>query len=386
MTNWSYGMIVVERLHDPVAIQIRVGIRVVAAAHRIEAARIVLRVARDVEPVPAPGLAVPRRRQQTIDDLRECVRRRVVDEGVDLLGASAAVPSGRAWRAGSASAGPRARTGASPSRSSRARTNRSMSVFAHSAFVRPVRRRRLRERLERPPRRAARAVIAGAAPRQVFGAARVAARRRPRRALRDPLAERPRSSRRRASACPSASAGSRPRAGSRGSGGSSSGSPGTMAGPVSPPLSIASRESSRSPPSRSSTWHSPHVSISTGRMLASKNSICWAVGAGAIACAGAAATPSCGWRPPRRADARRERDPRARGSMQVSHDGRLGDRLLCRSAVQIPMRILTLFAVIACATCSAVLMSAQQTPCAAARKGRNAPASLRRASASRLRS
>jgi hypothetical protein len=61
------------------------------------------------------------------------------------------------------------------------------------------------------------------------------------------------------------------------------GSPGTIAAPLSPPLINASREVIFSPPSASAMWQSPHVSTSTGRMLASKNSICCAVGVGAVA-------------------------------------------------------------------------------------------------------
>src|SRR5262245_24999714 len=60
-----------------------------------------------------------------------------------------------------------------------------------------------------------------------------------------------------------------------------SGSPGTIAGPVSPPASSVSRDSSFNPPLSSPTWQSPHVSSRTGRMFASKNSVCSAVGAGA---------------------------------------------------------------------------------------------------------
>ena len=50
------------------------------------------------------------------------------------------------------------------------------------------------------------------------------------------------------------------------------GSPGTTAGPPSPPSSIASRESSRSPPlAFFAPWHLTHVPASTGRTLSSKN-------------------------------------------------------------------------------------------------------------------
>ena len=51
------------------------------------------------------------------------------------------------------------------------------------------------------------------------------------------------------------------------------GLPGTTTGPPSPPFSIASRVSSRSPPfAFSAAWHDRHFSTSTGRTLFSKNS------------------------------------------------------------------------------------------------------------------
>src|SRR5712692_10125138 len=54
-----------------------------------------------------------------------------------------------------------------------------------------------------------------------------------------------------------------------------SGCPGTIAGPVSPPLSRPSRESSRRPPfnfSASALWHLWHLSASSGRIFLSKKS------------------------------------------------------------------------------------------------------------------
>ena len=78
--------VVVERFHDPVAIEVRVGIRIQAAALRIEAAVVVLAVARDVEPHASPRLAVLRRREQPIDHFRECLGRSILEKGVDLLG------------------------------------------------------------------------------------------------------------------------------------------------------------------------------------------------------------------------------------------------------------------------------------------------------------
>ena len=78
--------VVVERLDHPVAIQIRVRVRVVAAPLRIERAVVVLAVARDVEPEAAPRFAVVRRREQAVDDLRERVGRLVLLERLDLVG------------------------------------------------------------------------------------------------------------------------------------------------------------------------------------------------------------------------------------------------------------------------------------------------------------
>ena len=55
------------------------------------------------------------------------------------------------------------------------------------------------------------------------------------------------------------------------------GSPGTTAGPLSPPASSPSRLSSRSPPngvSNAAPWHWKHCSASSGRISVSKNSTC----------------------------------------------------------------------------------------------------------------
>ena len=59
------------------------------------------------------------------------------------------------------------------------------------------------------------------------------------------------------------------------------GSPGTTAGPLSPPASSPSRLSSRSPPngvSSAAPWHWKHCSASSGRISVSKNSICSGLG------------------------------------------------------------------------------------------------------------
>ncbi len=79
------GQVVVERANHPVAIEVRIGIGIEAAAHRIEAAVVVFAVARHVEPHAAPRLAVAGRRQQAVDDLLVGVGRGVGEEGVDLF-------------------------------------------------------------------------------------------------------------------------------------------------------------------------------------------------------------------------------------------------------------------------------------------------------------
>ena len=134
--------VVVERLDDPVAIQIRVRVRVVAALVGIERAVVVLAVARDVEPQPAPRLAVVRRRQQPIDDLCERVRRVVLLEGVDLLGVGGRpIRSSVARRSSVRLSAERAPARARPARGARARTDRCRSS-ATTGGTQPARARR----------------------------------------------------------------------------------------------------------------------------------------------------------------------------------------------------------------------------------------------------
>ena len=66
--------VVVERLDDPVAIEVRVRIRIVSASFGIQRAVVVFAEARHVEPQAAPRRAVLRRCQQSIHDLRERLR------------------------------------------------------------------------------------------------------------------------------------------------------------------------------------------------------------------------------------------------------------------------------------------------------------------------
>ena len=79
-------LVVVERLDN-----------VVAVAPRVVAVTVVFKsagigVANRVEPVAAPALPVMRRRQQLFDHLGKCIRRTVVQEGLDV--------SGSGWQAG----------------------------------------------------------------------------------------------------------------------------------------------------------------------------------------------------------------------------------------------------------------------------------------------
>ena len=75
----AIGLVRVEGPDDVIAI----GPGVIAAFVLVVAVRVA--VVDHVEPVPAPALAVARRRQQAIDQLLVGVRRVVLDEGVDLL-------------------------------------------------------------------------------------------------------------------------------------------------------------------------------------------------------------------------------------------------------------------------------------------------------------
>ena len=114
------ALVGVERLDDPVAPAPDVRL---AVAHLLAPAGPVA-VAPDVHPVPAPALAVPRDRQQPIDDLLVRVRRRVREEGVQLLRASAGGRSGRGRRAAAA------RASALPGRGFRPRASCSAAMKA----------------------------------------------------------------------------------------------------------------------------------------------------------------------------------------------------------------------------------------------------------------
>ena len=57
-----------------------------------------------------------------------------------------------------------------------------------------------------------------------------------------------------------------------------SGSPGTMAGPVSPPRSNPSRESTRRPAIADSPWHAKQLAASSGRILVSNSVVSCATG------------------------------------------------------------------------------------------------------------
>src|SRR4051812_4003692 len=146
------------------------------------------------------------------------------------------------------------------------------------------------------------------------------------------------------------------------------GSPRTIAGPLSPPLIKVSRVARLRPPFSSSMWHSPQALTRTGRMLVSKNSICAAVGAapwltgadeGCAAAIRSAATAT---------NARDAKPTHARGvRWRKFMSGNPVTGYYAAAAMQIPMRLLTLFALVGCAP---LLITAQvpapQTPTAGA--------------------
>ena len=80
------GHVVVERLDHPIAVDVGRGVFLAPGRAGREPARIVLAIARHVEPVATPALAVVRRCEQPVDDLLESVGRGVVDELLDLFG------------------------------------------------------------------------------------------------------------------------------------------------------------------------------------------------------------------------------------------------------------------------------------------------------------
>ena len=113
--------VVVERLDDPVAVA--PGFRVRLDRERV---RLVLGVAGHVEPVPRPRLAVARRREQPVDDLREGVGRVVLQERLDLVGRRRQAGQVERHPADQRRACPPARPASVPSRSSFARMKRSI--------------------------------------------------------------------------------------------------------------------------------------------------------------------------------------------------------------------------------------------------------------------
>ena len=127
--NRSKGSVLVKRLDHVVAIA--PGIRkdvVFVHAGRVG-------IARDIEPVPAPTLAILRRGEQPVDDLREGIRGVVRQKLVDLL------QSGRQARQIECRApqqrqlrGWRGRLESTFS-SNFARMNRSMGLFTHFSFL-----------------------------------------------------------------------------------------------------------------------------------------------------------------------------------------------------------------------------------------------------------
>ena len=123
------GLVVVERADDVVAVAPGVGLGVVALV------AVGLGEPDEVEPVPAPLLAVAGRVEQAVDQLLVGVGRRVVDEGVDLLGRRRQAGQVVGRRGGSARASRRAGSGCSPFASSPARMKASIGFATQAAVL-----------------------------------------------------------------------------------------------------------------------------------------------------------------------------------------------------------------------------------------------------------
>ena len=200
-------------------------------------------VADDVEPVPAPALAVPRRGQQAIDDARERVGRVGRRGRRRSPRASAAGRSGRRWPVGSACAGRRARrVPARSSRGPRAESGRWRCELA--TVIADGRHGDGLDRLEGPEPSLA---LTARAP--LLRGCAAAARRLclgPGKPHRDPAREDLDLAVRAAS--PWAASSALARSGSAWMSRLAAGSPATAAGPLSPPFRMLGREVSRRPP------------------------------------------------------------------------------------------------------------------------------------------
>ena len=120
------GLVAVERLHDPVAI-------FPDGARLIEGVAVGIGVARQVEPVPAPALAVVRRGEQPIDHFLVGVRRVVRDGNAAISRGEGGKPvRSRLTRRSSVSPVGLGR-GRMPSFSSFARMKRSIGLRVHAA-------------------------------------------------------------------------------------------------------------------------------------------------------------------------------------------------------------------------------------------------------------
>ena len=245
--NRSYGNVGVECVDHVVAVAVGLADRVVGVIPgRVG-------IPGEVEPVAPPALAVAGRGEQLVDQPREGVGPLVGHERLDPIGLGRQADQVEVRPADQGAAvGPL--TGCSPF----ARCPAAMQLVdgLRGPSDRVLRRRDRPERLERP--------VGLALDRPGHGVLR------PGRAGGDP----------RGQVVPGALAGS----GLAGGILSASsvwptawisrlpcGSPGTTAGPFSPPASIPSRESSRSPPlAFFAPWHFTHVPASTGRTLSSK--------------------------------------------------------------------------------------------------------------------
>ena len=123
------GQVAVEGVDHPVAVAVHLRDRVVGVVAGG------VGVADDVEPVPAPALAVGRRGEQPVDDLRERVAATRRSGRRRSPRASAAGRSGRRSRGGSACACRRAAPASGPSPSSFARMKRSIALRGHACVL-----------------------------------------------------------------------------------------------------------------------------------------------------------------------------------------------------------------------------------------------------------
>ena len=77
--------VAVEGVHHPVAVSPGLG-QLATGRAGLGVGVVIVGVARHVEPVPSPALAVCRRIQEPVDNTIECDRRLIREERIDLVG------------------------------------------------------------------------------------------------------------------------------------------------------------------------------------------------------------------------------------------------------------------------------------------------------------